>query len=40
MSQASLRFTNTGQLVNIVTNDVQKFEEVRSFFEITFYPRQ
>ena len=28
MSQASLGDTNTGQIVNLVTNDVQKTEEV------------
>ena len=31
MSQISLGATNTGQIVNLVTNDVQKFEEVILF---------
>lgn len=30
MSQASLGYTDTGQIVNLVTNDVQKTEEVKN----------
>jgi hypothetical protein len=30
MSQASLGHTDTGHIVNLVTNDVQKTEEVRN----------
>ena len=30
MSQASLDYTDTGQIVNLVTNDVQKTEEVKN----------
>ena len=30
MSQASLGYTDTGQIINLVTNDVRKLEEVRT----------
>jgi hypothetical protein len=33
MSQASMCLTDTGQIVNLVTNDVKKTEEVRISIE-------
>ena len=35
MSQASLGHTDTGQIVNLVTNDVQKTEEVKTCLNFT-----
>jgi hypothetical protein len=37
MSQASLGYTDTGQIINLVTNDVRKLEEVRTCLTVNAF---